>query len=147
MYSEIVKTIVTWAEVSDALEALDAIEAILYKTRVDDQQSNGIAAKYKLVKELQSELADQADKVDWIRLRREELKNMRVVRLTTAIELASDVVDRAGSWVKQNIGLDTVIDWVVDARLLGGCKVTFEGKFTDQSLATRLDEYWEKYDR
>lgn len=70
----------------------------------------------------------------------EERRNQLRVRVTTAVDLGADVMDRLKRALDSSLGKDCILDTTVDSRIIGGVVAVVGDRIIDGSLRTALDE-------
>lgn len=73
---------------------------------------------------------------------RAAILTMQEVTMELAFQPKVSDLERIALWIKGHLGNDKVLVYKFNAEILGGTKFTFNGKFIDCSLATKLDAYW-----
>jgi len=74
----------------------------------------------------------------------EALEKVETLEISVAIDPEESFVDGIFSWVYENVGKDVVVGMKKNPSLVGGATVTYKGKYSDYSLATKLDHYYEQ---
>ena len=123
MYFEILKKIRTREEAWELLGQLDALETGLYSAR----------AAVKIPVLLQGVYETRENKKAFL----EELKN-QLLNLAVALKPDESFLAKLSGWVKVNIGERAVLEIEVDAAILGGALVSYNGKYRDYSLRKAL---------
>ena len=120
-------------QTSEDLEELKtAVEDVLVGK---DTTHEGLNQALKLV---------DAKPSEWLKELLKKLETMPRMKLTVAITLPPETVDRMSRMVKQRLGPEVVLDIDVDRQLVGGAVVEFKGKYYDGSLKKKLDEFFAK---
>ena len=70
----------------------------------------------------------------------EARRNQIRVRVTTAVDLGADVMDRLKRALDSSLGKDCILETTVDNRIIGGVVAVVENQVIDGSLRTALDE-------
>lgn len=68
-------------------------------------------------------------------------KALKVVSLTLAIPPRRETVEAVWRWLKQNLGIDLLIEIEVDSELIAGAQVAFNGRFIDASLKKEMESF------
>lgn len=66
--------------------------------------------------------------------------NLSVVSLTLAFEPSEEVLKTFAQWFITNINTQVIFDVRVDHNIIGGIKITYNGKFKDYSLGTLFEK-------
>jgi len=128
MYFEILKKIRTREEAWELLGQLDALETGLYSAR----------AAVKIPVLLQGVYETRENKKAFLEELKNQLLNLAVVSLTVALKPDESFLEKLSGWVKVNIGERAVLEIEVDAAILGGALVSYNGKYRDYSLRKAL---------
>jgi F0F1-type ATP synthase delta subunit len=70
------------------------------------------------------------------------LQAIPVVKLQIAVPLPTKSLKTIHTWVKANLHDPAVLDTEVSPELLGGVRISFNGKFSDKSVAAKWPEVW-----
>lgn len=73
----------------------------------------------------------------------EQIKKMKIVRLTLAIQPSDDLLDRISQWVNENLGKNNLIEIDKDEQILGGAILSIDGKYKDFSLKKSLSDIFQ----
>lgn len=97
---------------------LDFLHMLLHKHRID--QFDGIVGQFTLL----------------VEARRNQVR----VKVTTAVDLGADVMDRLKRALDASLGKDCILEPTVDQRVIGGVVAVVGDRVVDGSLRTALDE-------
>jgi F-type H+-transporting ATPase subunit delta len=70
----------------------------------------------------------------------EARRNQIRVKVTIAVDLGADVMDRLKRALDSSLGKDCILETTVDSRVIGGVVAVVENQVIDGSLRTALDE-------
>ena len=136
MYSEILLQLRTISDVDTLKEEIDILLNSLYKSNFEET----------LYSKVRKTIVDSLVRVGAIhesplRSLQKQLSDLRVLKLTLALEPTPALVDNISSWVKTNVGEDVVLDLDLNSDLIGGAQIAFAGKYADYSLSSAYDQF------
>jgi F0F1-type ATP synthase delta subunit len=70
----------------------------------------------------------------------QELQRLRVFEVTLAFEPTVSFLEKLFLWVRENIGQGIILKLEKDESIIGGAIVSFEGKYLDLSIKSKLEE-------
>lgn len=147
MSSDINQIICTVEEQLEVLYQMDEILKYIYKSDNEDiQQFINKTARYGITEAIFSRLSDQSDRLvqaKTIEKMKEEIKELRVLKLTFAINPTVDTMKKVCQWVKTNIGQDVILAIDVNNRIVAGIILSFEGRYGIFTARNKFDKYWE----
>ncbi len=65
---------------------------------------------------------------------RHRLSELPVMRLAVPIELATEECDSVGRWIRAHAHPHTMMEFLVDSRAVGGCRIVWQGRYGDFSF-------------
>lgn len=137
-------SICTVSEVGNLLRIIDILGDSLYRTEerswekaVGSQVGSEWAGFFDLPPEQRKAYLDRI---------KNQLQNLKVLRLRVAIDLPVDSLRRICAWGRQNISPDVVLDMEIDPAIVAGAEISWAGKYVDLSHRTDLDKLLDKYD-
>ena len=71
---------------------------------------------------------------------KEDLKKMKILKISLAIDPSKEQIDHIFDWVKENLGKGIILDIDKDESILGGAVISFNGQYKDFSLKRTLEE-------
>jgi len=71
---------------------------------------------------------------------KEELKKIKVLKISLAIDPSKEQIEHIFNWVKENLGEGIILDIDKDESMLGGAVISFNGQYKDFSLKRTLEE-------
>ena len=71
---------------------------------------------------------------------KEDLKKMKILKISLAIDPSQEQIDHIFDWVKENLGKGIILDIDKDESILGGAVISFNGQYKDFSLKRTLEE-------
>lgn len=74
---------------------------------------------------------------------KQDLKKIRILKMSLAIDPTSETIDRLFDWVKENMGEGIILDIDKDESILGGAIISFNGRYKDFSLKRKLEEIFQ----
>ncbi len=69
----------------------------------------------------------------------EAIENLPRMTLTVTAHPTLDLIKEINRWTTDNLHQAVILEFVVDETIVGGAKIAFKGKITDQSLKKRVD--------
>lgn len=76
-----------------------------------------------------------------------ELEGTESLVIYTAIDLPEEVAVRVGKRARELFGPEIILDFKVDAQILGGAALSWHGQYKDYSLRTRFEEKKEEVEK
>lgn len=129
----------------DRLEVIDELDRLMNSP--GDEQSIKAIARSILIEAIIGRLTGNIDKRNITLICqqiRQELLNMIPFELEVAVPLTELTKERVGLWIKKNLGNTVVVHYKLNRSILGGCKITYNGKYGDFSLREKFDLYWKE---
>jgi hypothetical protein len=77
----------------------------------------------------------------------EEIAACPILTLTLAIYPTENTIQHIASFIKEQISYRTILEIVTDKTILGGAVIIYNGRFTDNSLQKKLQEYFVKSEK
>lgn len=71
---------------------------------------------------------------------KEDLRKMKDLRMTLAIDLPSKIIRDISLWAKQSIDPSIYLDIRVDSTIVGGAILIYEGKYYDESISHLINQ-------
>jgi len=71
---------------------------------------------------------------------KEELKKIKVLKISLAIDPSKEQIEHIFNWVKENLGEGIILDIDKDESMLGGAVISFNGQYKDFSLKRALEK-------
>lgn len=145
---DLLKELKTTDKVDQLSSSIDSVFSNFYKTRgtplaqtLDASLGNVFADAIKnILAENKISPTDYESAEKILTKLKDELKNLKVMNITVAIEPTQKMISNIFEWVYKNIGQDVILDITKDEKILGGAVVSFEGNYRDFSLKKALDE-------
>lgn len=75
---------------------------------------------------------------------KEEIKNLKIAKITLAIDPSEDTISLISDWINKNLGDGIILDLSKDESILGGVIISIDGVYKDQSLKKNLEELFIK---
>ncbi|MEK7573552.1 MAG: F0F1 ATP synthase subunit delta [Patescibacteria group bacterium] len=149
---EISNDIRTVAEADNFCSEIDVILENFYKVKNKNLEevlltSTGTSTS-TLIKKILSDnkisLADNASCEKILVQTRDEIKKMKIVKITLAIDPSSEIISHISEWINQNLEANTLLDIDKDEEILGGAVISINGRYKDFSLRKSLAEVFTK---
>jgi F0F1-type ATP synthase delta subunit len=138
MFSELWREIGTYEEWVCAKSIIEELlDSSFKKDHAKIKQSILDSANYRLVLTVVEGIKD-ADNNTLEKIG-EELKNLRELRLTMAIEPSRKLVSKIVGWVKKNVDERAVVSIDIEPKIMGGAVISYAGRVVDFSLSKRLE--------
>jgi len=141
--------LVTKADLYALEEKMDLLTSLLGKidTNFEDQIKKildyiSFDALTQDFLKLNLKLNNQADLENYLNLVKQEMQNIKYLKLTLAITPTRELVEEIYFWAAKNIGTQTLIDLTTDASLIAGGLIEYEGKYKDYSMKSKLGNYF-----
>ena len=112
------------------------IEEILDRTV--GQKTLGIVKKLVQENKIDSSDYNSLDKL--LNGIKQDLKKIRNLKMSLAIDPTSEIIDHLFDWVKKNLGEGIILDIDKNETILGGTIISFDGRYKDLSLKRTLEE-------
>ena len=71
---------------------------------------------------------------------KEDLKKIKVLKISLAIDPSKEQIEHIFNWVKENLGEGIILDIDKDESILGGAVISFNGQYKDFSLKRALEK-------
>lgn len=138
MYSEILSNIGTKRELQ---ELVGQVEDSIREVGSDNLKVAQTITKY--IKEPTASaiiFVTKKSPVEELTKLNQYLKDLEELKLTLSFTPKADGLGKIISWVKQNVGRETVLEFYKDESILGGATLSYRGKYKDYSLKKTLEE-------
>ncbi len=143
MNSDILKGIYTVEDRRIFFEELELLMAGLYKqgeNSFDNILKNRV--RVSIAQALREVFQDQSvSKERYFNDLKERLDSLRIFEITLAFEPSQRFLEELFSHVNAVYGGGIILDLTYNPRIVGGCVVTFAGKYRDYSLRKTIDDY------
>lgn len=73
---------------------------------------------------------------------RNSVSKLPVLQLELAITPTKQLIETIHKWAKKNLDENVVLELSCSEHLIGGAKITFEGKYADESILKYWPEIW-----
>jgi hypothetical protein len=147
----IISGVKTKTEMYNMLRELDVLENSLYKT--DDQgfeETLHHGVNSILSEAIQDELknaennTDQEVRKSLINNIKEGVNNLKIIILEIPIEPSEEMIKKIHKWITDKCGPGKILDIAVDKNIIGGARITYEGKIADCTFNKNWDEVWKQ---
>jgi len=149
--AEIISGVKTKTELNNTLRELEVLENSLYKTGdqgFEETLQYGVNIKLSVAVQLALQNAENNTDQNVRKLLLEEIKNgvntLKVIKLDIPTEPSEMMIKRIHKWVTEKCGPGKILDLTVDKNILGGARITYEGKFADMTLNKTWDGVWQE---
>ena len=133
MSFRIVKMVQTEADAEILGECVDVLCHGLYTREMARFPQN------EITESLVTELANvEGDKAEWLKRLRNVLRKLPVVKLTLAVHPSQQMIDTIAKWIKAQVGEETIIQVEVDAKILGGARISFGGRYFSRTVSDQI---------
>lgn len=137
----------TVREATELMDLIDKLKGFLFQTDLvqfrKTLQDNVIPSSYLQKKELSTDNKEVL--LAYLDEKRSEILKMPRIRLTIAIDPEDSFLDKICSWFNANTGKTFLLDIAVDASIVGGLLITYNGIYRDLSLKAKLNNYFNKF--
>jgi F0F1-type ATP synthase delta subunit len=72
------------------------------------------------------------------------VKGLKFIRIEIPVEPTELMIKKIHKCVAEKTGQGRILDIIVDKNIIGGARVTFEGKFADCTLDQAWEDMWKK---
>jgi hypothetical protein len=110
----------------------------IFKTKEDIREKLNPMAFQFIQAEIEGRVSQPA-----LEVLKEKLQNLPVLTLTLSFFPDAKTIEKLSTWVKSNIANQVIIDFQNDSEILGGAQISYNGKYLDDSLKKKLDEYFQ----
>lgn len=146
---QILNQLSTKSEADQLSSALDLMVDSLYnvkKNRMESVLKKSVPSEMnESFKKIFLDFGNDKEKIrSFLTQLKTALQNLKVLKLTLAIEPSKDSIEKINNWVQLNIGSGIILDLYEDSKIMGGAIIEMEGIYKDYSLRKRLDEMFEK---
>jgi F0F1-type ATP synthase delta subunit len=137
MYSEILKLILTEEEKNDMLISINKLLLSLdqHGLTVEELVNKSFSLKVARSFDLAQVSADPKAYFEGLAKSIEELE---VLGLEVAVEPTGEMMQKIYDWVLTNLGKQVILDVSINPVIIAGAKISFNGKFIDNSLEKSL---------
>lgn len=146
MYSDLLPLVRTKSDVDKVCRELDRLIESLFMLNsggFDEVLQNGVARGIAEI--LRNELPqDNESKKEELRKIKEELLKLPVVNLTIAGDLTSEEIEEISDDLRTNVNAGIILDIQRDSLIVGGALITYQGKFGDFSISTKMEKAWDQ---
>lgn len=140
MYSEILDKVRTKQEAVYLKGEIDLLLKAIYQSK----ETNFQEVLDKNVRSWVSELLRKGieksaiNNEPYLKGLKRELSDLKSLNLTIAFEPTEKNLHRLHNWVLDNLGKGIVLEIIVNANILGGSIISYQGKFFDSSVRNKL---------
>ncbi len=148
LYYDSLRDIKTREQLEEFSAEIDNILSSLFKIKnrnIEDVLEKTVGQKtIKIIKKLVQE--NKIDSSDYNSLEKvltsikQDLKKIRTLKISLAINPTSEIIDRLFDWAKKNLGEGIILDIDKNETILGGAIISFDGIYKDFSLKNTLEE-------
>lgn len=72
------------------------------------------------------------------------VKNLKVIKMEIPVTPSEEMVRKIHRWIIDKTNAENIIDWAVDENIIGGARITFEGKYMDCTLNQAWEDSWQE---
>ena len=140
-----------WVKTTDELNQLssqiDGLLRALFKTPrgsfEKELEKIGIENSENLKELFLKNKLDLKDKElvkDFLEKLKQEFNKLKIVKLVTAFEPSTQIVNHIHDWILSNLGAGFILDISFDETILGGAIVSFKGEYRDLTVKKKLQD-------
>jgi len=148
LYYDSLRDIKTREQLEEFSSEIDNILSSLFKVKnknIEEILNKTVGQKtLEIVKKLVQE--NKIDSSDYNSLDKllngikQDLKKIRILKMSLAIDPTNETIDHIFEWVKKNLGEGIILDIDKNETILGGAVISFDGMYKDLSLKRTLEE-------
>lgn len=140
MYSDILSLVTTTREREELLNELTSLKSALFDTKAGGlDHALSTEVRKSVAEKIRAGISKAKSAEDYINGLENELKALSEIKLSLATEPSENLLGVIFNWVYQNAGEGLLIDIEVDGSILGGAKVSYNGKYFDGSLVKSIE--------
>jgi F0F1-type ATP synthase delta subunit len=148
-FTEIISSVKTRVDQCNAIREVGELEKSLYKTgdagfdtQLETSVSKDMAQIIHAIITENSIESDTDSKVTLLRELKKCLSDMPVVRIDVPIELSEAMIKKLHRWITDKCGPGRVLDIEMDESIIGGARITHNGRYADGSLNQIWTDTW-----
>jgi hypothetical protein len=134
-------------EATELLDLIDDLKSSLFHTDLTKfrgiLQKNAALLGYLQVDDLGS--TNREELIACLDKERQEILKMPRIKLTLAVNSEDSFLNKIYAWFSTNTEKTFLLDISVDASIVGGLLITYNGLYRDYSLKAKLDNYFNKF--
>lgn len=148
LYYDSLRDIKTKEQLEEFSSEIDNILSSLFKVKnknIEEILNRTVGQKTleiikKLVQENKIDSSDYNSLDKLLNGIKQDLKKIRILKMSLAIDPSFEIIDHLFDWVKKNLGEGIILDIDKNESILGGAVISFDGRYKDLSLKRTLEE-------
>jgi F0F1-type ATP synthase delta subunit len=147
IYFDLITSLRTTQEVASFVSEIDTLALIFFKSEKVSMEKalNSIStdSAKKIMQVFSKNSLDINDRdvvADFFDILKKLMKKFKVIKLILAFDPTRKTIENIHNFVKDIAGIGYILDIEVEADLLGGAVVIFDGKYYDFTLKKRIEE-------
>ena len=147
LYYDALRDIKTIEQLEEFSSEIDNILSNLFKVKnrnIEEILDRTVGQKTleivkKLVRENKIDSSDYNSLDKLLSGIKQDLKKIRILKMSLAIDPTFEIIDRLFDWVRKNLGEGIILDIDKNETILGGAIISFDGEYKDFSLKRALE--------
>jgi F0F1-type ATP synthase delta subunit len=147
----IISGIRTKTELNNLLRELEILESSLYKTGDDDFDYTLLnSVNLKLSEAIRTQLQNDDNNTDpgarkaLLEAITNGVNNLKIIKMEIPVEPSQAMIKKIHKWITEKTGAGKIMDLTVDENILGGARITYEGKYADCTLNQVWEDVWKQ---
>jgi hypothetical protein len=146
MLSDILLFTRTTGDIDVLLGELDRLEESLYKTEGELEETLKTRVRIEVAEILARDLPHTIEgKREMLRLMKSKILALPVVNITVAIDSTVVLVEWLSNLLREMVNNEIIIDIESNRLILGGAIISYQGKFGDFSLQSKIEKAWTEH--
>ena len=149
-FTTFLNVLLTTQEANELIERIDTILARIYRIdqksmieiMAENMNANIVDALEYAMKQNNINAGNQQVIKTFLQRLQSAIRSCEVLSITIAVNPTQAFLMQIGTYSKQLFGETTLIEINVDTSVIGGGIVIYKGRYVDQSLKKKLDEYF-----
>jgi hypothetical protein len=147
----IISGVKTKTELNNLMRELDVLESSLYTNSENSfEETLNHSVNEKLSEAVHDVLQNAENNVNLETKRtlineiKNGVKSLKIMTIEIPIQPSEEMIIKIHKWVTENTGAGKILDIIVDSNIIGGARITFEGKNVDLTLNKAWDAAWQE---
>lgn len=147
VYSDILKSTKTVSQAEQLSAEIDQLLTSLYHEGKKEFEKALVSIRAEIAQIIKEELISKDPKIEnkemikeFLTQLKERLQSLKTINLTLAFSPPQQIINNIYEWINKNVGDGYVLDIEVNQDIIGGAKITFQGRYLDLSLKKTLEQ-------
>jgi F0F1-type ATP synthase delta subunit len=145
IFSEIDALVLTKEDFNQLMNEIDLLESSLYELKEGNFDEVMAGKVRKVSASAIGHFIEGKDRAQALKQIKEHVMAIQFLEITLTFEPTKKLLEKILSWVENSSQRRLAIDIKVDANIIGGAKVSYQGKYFDGSLSTKLANILKNY--